>query len=221
MRKQTSCVRITALSGCLGTALGWLPALLIGCGEVPPPMPQPDLSPRCTQSGLFAPSSADCCSLQRDYQGLCCSGTACEPPKPDLTVSAFSLSTYPPNSPTGTLFLCLNSDSSGKAIDRGEYVRIKNSGTAAAIPYKVGLGVVRSTDLTKEYYCQTLLQKTGSQDAGVTAEWKGPICCSFSVGEVPTGYYYTAVYADFNSDVTEKSESNNRILSSRADILIP
>lgn len=219
MKKRTTCGWISELSGYFGMALG--AALLNGCGDVPAPIPQPDLSPRCTQSGLFAPSSADCCSLQRDYQGFCCSGTACEPPEPDLTVSAFSLTTYAPSSATGTLFICLNSDSSGKAIDRGEYVRIKNSGTAAANPYKVGLGVVSSTNLTKEYYCQTMLQQTASQDAGATAEWKGPICCSFSVGTVPTGYYYSAVYADYRSDVNEKSESNNRTLSSSANVLIP
>lgn len=221
MRMKTNSTRISTRFGYLGIALGWAPALLIACGDVPPSTPQPDLSPLCTQTGLFAPRATDCCSLQRNDQGLCCSGLTCEPPKPDLTVSAFSLTTYAPTSPTGTLFICLNSDSAGNATNRGNYVRIQNTGTAAANPYKVGLGVVRSTDLTKEYYCRVNLQQTSFQNEGLTAEWKGPFCCSFSVGTVPAGYYYTAVYADSNGEVNEKSEINNRLLSNSADLLIP
>ena len=169
----------------------------------------------------MAGSDLACCSVQRNAGGLCCTGSACAPPKPNLFVQSFSVQITAPTSPTGTLYLCLNRQPDGTRTNYRNSIVVKNAGNANAGTYKVALGIVSERDPSKNFYCSDKLTDSTGLLPGTTGTWEGPYCCSFGVSTVPTGNYFGAVDVDFDNEVTESDETDNVNKSVAASVYIP
>lgn len=201
----------------LGISIGLCQALLSGCGSFGPE-PSPS-TPVCSQDGLRPSLSAPCCSSMSTQEGICCSGSACAPPAPDLSLEEFNVRSIVPSSGTGDLYLCLNQDASGNAQAYGNKVQIANVGNRDSPPYKVGVGIISSSS-SRVFLCPSQLQAPQGTTAGQRSTWSNPWCCNFNLSSVPTGEYRLYLIADVDQQVDDASRQNNSI-TSNSTLMIP
>lgn len=127
--------------------------------------------------------------------------------KPDLVFSAEKTTLYYQKDVSGAyrnLWLCINSDTTGKQINRGEYIRIANNGNKDSGPYSVEIGVGSST--TNADTCNVDLRSSGTKMGGVQT-FAGPFCCEIFL--VRPGSYRLYANVDINEEIDELDEDNN------------
>lgn len=106
----------------------------------------------------------------------------------------------------GTVTICINKDPvTGAATTEGNTLIVKNTGTAVAGPFAVGVGLIAAGG-TQTYLCAETLKDGGGLGPGSSAAWNGPWCCTV---RPPAGQYHTYAFADVGRLIAEKDESNN------------